>query len=71
MITEEHHSRSRQYECCNICGIQLIVKVSILIYMLGATTLKFIACYMFLFYGQLLAIKYVISKTRVKMRVNI
>jgi len=65
-ITEEHRSRSRQYECCNICGIQLLDKVSILMYALGATTVKFITSYMVRSYGQLSAIKYVISKTRVK-----
>jgi len=37
---------------------------------LGATTVKFIACYMFRSYGELWAIKYVITKTRVKMLVT-
>ena len=52
MLTEEDRSRSHQYECCNICGIQLLAEVSILIYMLRATTVKFITCYIFRSYGQ-------------------
>ena len=46
--------------------MQLLVKVSILIYVLGATTVKFITSYMVRSYGQLSAIKYVISKTDLK-----
>jgi hypothetical protein len=71
MIIEERPRKSRQYECFSIFEIQLPAKVSIWIYVLGATTVKFIACYMFRSYGEFSAIKHVISKTRVKMLVNI
>jgi hypothetical protein len=71
MITEEHLSTSHHYECFNICGIHLLVKVSILIYVLGSTTVKFIGCYMFRSYVPLSVIKYMILKTRVKVHVDI